>query len=315
MKKIISVFLTFLFLSGSILSSQTFSDSVYYKRLYYAGKVWGFLKYFHSEVAKGNKNWDKQLFIALEKVKNDESNDDFNNTLLALIDSAGTMEKSNTVLPNIPDSLKFNLDFSWFKSSIFLDTTTSMLDTIRSWFRPQSNYYVGEAFQDGNPTFDNDAQFYEWGINEADEEHRLLALFRYWNIINYFYPYKNIIDQNWDSTLVEFIPKIINAVNAKSFHLSFLELTTRINDSHAYTNSHEIANAIRGYYFLPFTLKFIEDETVITGVFINSNDIKAGDIIKSINNISIYTIRDSLRKYRAGSNISAIERNVNTDNG
>ena len=314
MKGIIFTLFIFIFASGPIISAQTVPDSLYDKRLYYTGKVWGFLKYFHSEVAKGNKNWDKQLFIALEKLKNDESNDDFNNTLLALIDSAGTMEKSNAILPDVPDSLKFNLDFSWFKSSILLDTTRSRLDTIRSWFRPQANYYVGEAFQGGNPTFDNDAQFYQWGLVEyPDEEHRLLTLFRYWNIINYFYPYKNIIDQNWDSTLVEFIPKIINTVNAKSFHLSFLELTTRINDSHAFTNSHEISSAIRGYYFLPFTLKFVENETVITGVFNNSIDIKVGDIIKSINNISIYKIRDSLRKYRAGSNISAIERDVNTD--
>ena len=99
MRELTFILLIYLFTSGSIFSTQSVSDSLYNKRLYYTGKVWGFLKYFHSEVAKGNKNWDRQLFIAIEKLRNDESNDDFNRTLLALIDSAGTMVKSNAILP------------------------------------------------------------------------------------------------------------------------------------------------------------------------------------------------------------------------
>ena len=31
-------------------------------------------------------------------------------------------------------------------------------------------------------------------------------MFYYWNIINYFAPNRYIMDQPWDSTLVEFIP-------------------------------------------------------------------------------------------------------------
>ena len=31
-------------------------------------KVWGFLKYYHPNVAKGNFNWDEQLLNTLPKI-------------------------------------------------------------------------------------------------------------------------------------------------------------------------------------------------------------------------------------------------------
>jgi carboxyl-terminal processing protease len=314
MRKLILIISLIILLIGNILNAQQVPDSVYYNRLYYTGKVWGYVKYFHSEVAKGITNWDSVLIVTISDVKDNISNEDFNNSLLNMIDMAREMAIPVSPLPEVPDTLKYNLDLIWLNDAIFSDTVKSMLDTIKTRFRPQNNYYVGEAWDGGNPTFSTDAQFYEWGVDlYPSEEYRLLALFRYWNIINYFYPYKYIIDQNWDSILFEFIPKIVGAYDEISFHLSFLELTTRINDTHAfyYTNSEIIDGNIMGRYILPLTLKYLENETVITGVYTDNDEIKAGDIIKNINGADIYTLRDSLRRYVAGSNNSAIERNIN----
>jgi hypothetical protein len=33
-------------------------------------RVWGFLKYYHPQVAKGNLNWDQQLFKKSMNLKN-----------------------------------------------------------------------------------------------------------------------------------------------------------------------------------------------------------------------------------------------------
>ncbi len=313
MKKNIIILFSLFFLLGSIIKAQSVPDSIYYERLYYTGKAWGFIKYFHSNVAKGNLSWDTELIRTLRKIKIDTTEAEFNKTLLALIKRAGTLSYPDTALVNVPDSLKFNLNLNWLQSSIFSDSVKSYLDSIRIKFRPQDNYYVKNyrGNRSSSPTFDTDNRFYRWGSNQyPSEELRSLALFRYWNIINYFFPYKNIMDQNWDSTLVEFIPKIINSANAKSFHLAFLELATRINDSHAYTFSEEIGN-IKGLYFFPLTLKYVENETVVTGVFTENEKIKVGDIIKSIDGNEIYSLRDSLRKFTQGSNNSKINRNIN----
>ena len=312
MKKFTLILVSFSFLIGTIVSAQSVPDSTYYERLYYTSKVWGYLKYFHSEVAKGEYNWDEELIEVLKKIKNDSTEIQFNQTLMNLINKAGNCSYQNIKLPVVSDSLKFNLELDWYHNPIFSDSVKSALDSISVKFRPQENYYIGEAWAGGNPTFENDNQFYQWGFDQfPDEELRLLALFRYWNIINYFFPYKNIVDQNWDSTLVEFIPKIVNANSRNSYHLTFLELSTRLNDSHAATYSVEINSNIIGLSYLPISLKYVENETVVTGVYSQNNEIKVGDIIKSINGNNIYTLRDSLRTYTRGSNDARINHYIN----
>ena len=319
MKRLFRIFLILL-LVNTFLHAQVVQDSIYYKRLFYTGKVWGFLKYFHSEVAAGYIDWDLQLINTLTNIKSDTSNQDFNNSISEMIASAGVMVRKGYPLYDAPDSLKYNLDLNWTNAPIFSDSVKANLDTVKSRFRRQYNYYV-QGIQTSLPDFggkggwlfDNDDKYYQWGVNEyPDKNKRILALFRYWNIINYFYPYKYIMDKNWDSTLVEFIPKVLQASDAKSFHNTILELATRINDSHAFVFSDMINGTIKGSHYLPLTLKFIENETIVTGVFKSDTTIQVGDIIKSVNGTNIYSLRNDLRIYTAGSNNSAIERDINT---
>ena len=254
MKKKINLvlLLTLIWISGY---SQV-ADSIYYNRLYFLCKVWGYVKYFHTETAKGNVNWDNELLNALSGIKNAPDNVSFNDSLLIMLNNAGKMGISTNPLPDTPDSLNNTGDLSWIQNPVFSDSVRTILDTIRSRFRPQSNVYVGEAWAGGNPVFDNDNLYYS-EANFLSENKRILALFRYWNIINYFFPYKKIMNQNWDTTLVEFIPKIVENNNADRYILVFKELTTRINDSHAYFYA-------PGIYYLfgngtpPFLLRFIE---------------------------------------------------------
>ncbi|MGA9293318.1 MAG: T9SS type A sorting domain-containing protein [Ignavibacteriaceae bacterium] len=308
MKKLFLTILVVFVICINFINAQTFQDDTYYKRLYYTCKVWGFLKYFHSEVAKVTKNWDLVLFQTLDNVKNDASNYDFNKTLESIINSAGKMAQPSTQLPDVPDSLKYNLNLNWLSDPVFSNEIRARLDTVRDWFRPQNNFYVQSNSL--GLTFNTDKAYYSNTNAFASENYRLLTLFRYWNIINYFFPDKYLMDKNWDSTLVEFIPKIDNASDSLSFFLTFLELSTRLNDSHAITNS-EVWCSLFGCYYLPLTLKYVEKETVVARVLEKKLEIKPGDIIKSINNLDIQTIRDSLRRYTPGSNDAAINRNIN----
>lgn len=299
--------------SVHIINAQTVPDSVYYERLFYTGKVWGFVKYFHTEVAKGTENWDSDLIITLPSVRNATSKQEFNSALVRMLDRAGEMAQPAVSTPELPDSLRFNLDLGWIQDTIFTAEVRAILDTIQTRFRPQKNYYVGEVWAGGNATFDNDAQYHTWGDPDAPtKSKRILALFRYWNIINYFYPYNNVIDQDWDTTLIEFIPKIVNAEDEVEYHLAFLELATRIDDTHAFTYSSVINTTIFGDYYLPLTLKYIDNQTVIARILISNDNIKTGDVIQSINDMTIHAYRDSLRRYTAGSNTAAIERNINS---
>ncbi len=290
-----------------LLSFGTYAqipNSIYYNRLFYVCKAWGHVKYYHTETANGSVNWDDELLESMSGIKNAADNISFNDSLLLMLNNAGEMGIISDTLPNIPDSLNNNSDYSWIQNPIFSDSVKAILDTIRSRFRPQSNVYIG-----GYPNFNADNLYYT-GPNFPDEGKRILSLFRYWNIINYFYPYKYITDQNWDTTLVEFIPQIVEAPDALSYNLAFKRLTMRINDSHAFFYSPTYWSWL-GNSYPPFLIRFIENETVITKVLPQITEVTIGDIIKEIDGENIYYLRDSLRDYAHGSNDVSIDRQIN----
>jgi len=285
------------------------SDSIYYNRLFYVGKLWGHVKYYHAEVARGNIDWDNELIQALEDIKAAPDNDAFNNSLLSLLDRAGELGDISGSKPSFPDSLNNNTDLSWIQSEIFSDSVQTILENIWDRFSPQDNVYV-TAGSASNPTFGNDNGLYE-SAHYPKEQERIMALFRYWNIINYFFPYKYIMDQDWDTSLIEFIPSIVEAQDELAYNLAFKEFTTRINDSHAFFSSPTYSRWL-GNSHPPFQVRWIEEEMVVTKVLPEVDGLKPGDIIKAMDGVEIKTLRDSLRKYAHASNPTIVERELNS---
>src|SRR5262249_51831003 len=63
-------------------------------------------------------------------------------------------------------------------------------------------------------------------------EYRLLALFRFWNAIKFFYPYLELLEQDWDTLLSEFIPRMERVEDARGYLTTLQELVFRIPDAH-----------------------------------------------------------------------------------
>ena len=310
MKTVIKLTLITILFFMSFQSYAQVADSTYYKRLFYTCKAWGYVKYYHTEVAKGNVNWDDALLDALDAIKNAPDNASFNTTLMEMLNKAGDMETSSADLPSIPDSLNNNKDYTWIENPIFSTSVKENLNAIKIKFRPQDHFYVNQPWVGGNPTFKND-NAYSSNTEELNEKTKILAIFRYWNIIHYFFPYKDIMDQHWDASLTEFIPQIIETSTLLDYTLTFKRFTTKINDSHAFFTA-PVYDYWKGRAYPPFLVRFIENEMVITQVLPNVNEIKVGDIIKKWNGEDINLLRDSLRKYAHGSNDVIIERELNS---
>jgi hypothetical protein len=47
-----------------------------------------------------------------------------------------------------------------------------------------------------------------------DAGFQLLALYRFWNIIEYWFPYRDLLDEDWDRVLIEFVPRLALAFDA-----------------------------------------------------------------------------------------------------
>src|SRR5690554_2633407 len=63
------------------------------------GRVWGFLKYHHPEIAQGNYNWDYELFRFLPKYIESRNDNDRDELIINWINSLGEMKKCEKCKP------------------------------------------------------------------------------------------------------------------------------------------------------------------------------------------------------------------------
>jgi C-terminal processing protease CtpA/Prc len=115
-------------------------------------------------------------------------------------------------------------------------------------------------------------------------EYRLLAVFRAWNVFEIFFPYKDLMDRNWIDVLHEFIPRFIEASDARGYALTVTEMLTHTQDSHVGYFSSETRRITDGPR-LALRLKFVQGEYVISEMLdssIQQSALERGDIIVSI---------------------------------
>jgi hypothetical protein len=225
------------------------------------GKVWGFLKYYHPNIAKGEYNWDYELFRIMPEIINCRDNNERNNILSKWIKTLGEFEVREV---GILDSTKTKIkpDLAWISDQSLLGRKLSNQLIHIQKAKRTSNYYVSFVSDVGNPDFKNEKSYPE--IKKTDVGFRLLSLFRYWNIIQYYFPYKNLIEENWNDVLKEFIPKFVSATSELNYTLTVLELIARVHDTHANIwDNNDVLNKYRGLNRAPIEIEFIENKAVV----------------------------------------------------
>lgn len=295
-------------------SSITFDDLDAQKvdDLVVLGRVWGFLKYYHPQIAKGNYNWDYELFRFLPQFLGLEAEVNKDKLLLDWIDSLGKIETCHSCQPASKDAI-LKPDLKWIEErSEALQKKLLWVYNNRSQGR---HYYFGRETAE-NPRFRNEP-LYTFS-RYPDDGFRLLCLYRYWNIINYFYPYKYLTNEDWNKQLKKYIPLFINASDEIKYELAVLRLIGEINDTHAYLGKgvNQI-EYLKGLKYAPIQTRFIENHLVVTGYLKaelkDSMDLKKGDIISKINGRNVEQIVDSLTLYYPASNKPTKLRNIAQD--
>jgi C-terminal processing protease CtpA/Prc len=275
--------------------------------------LWGFLKYYHPTVGGGAINWDSVLVSASYEVMNPLNKTEYNEIL-------------NSIIPNIYYTKTINEDKNHQNSIFYLNANTNFIfDTLiyseeiiekcrKILFNKYlyDNIYVQAYPYAMNPNLESDTAYTLPVLPSLGV--RMLSLFRYWNIINYFYPYKYLNDKNWNDVLIEYIPKFINADDTLKYHLVVCQLITNVNDNHVFATSNIIKKHL-GEYRLPVYFKTIENQHIVYKYVSDSLggecNLKLGDIILSVNGVKINDIKDSLKFIISGSNRKTIIDKVN----
>ena len=298
----------FLSLLLVLLSFQAFGKKdIRTDNLYYTCKVWGFLKYHHPNISARDMDWDKELKDMLLKMDKVGSAAKRNRLLkswtdnLVTLDTLSSQPLQNKYIEILPDN-------DWIQDSESLGKELSLALMELTDKGNHKNKYCSFNVA-GIPVFNEDPSW-----KPGNKQDYMLALFRYWNAIEYFFPYKNIISKDWDEILREEIPVFDKICDDDSYLENMIRLATRIEDGHSEitgfgksgisVNSFYYKHHIFGMKGIPVELGMVEGKTTVIG-FCNKDgyeQIKLGDRIISFNNSPIDSIINARKNIIAKSN-------------
>jgi carboxyl-terminal processing protease len=274
-------------------------------------KVWGFLKYYHPVVSKGKFDWDAAFTKQVRLLPGIKSQEDLSRFYSAWISELGKVKDCKRCSEDGPAGLKINLDNKWMDdSTVFTPALSAELHQLVKNRNKGKKYYVEKDIS-GYANFKAEKAYKDSVFPGA--EFRLLALSRYWNIINYFFPYKYLIGEDWSDVLVEMIPKFMEPKDTVGYHMAIIELVVKTNDGHAglYT---PYSNRFFGYKWVPFRFKVIDSCAVVLSLMNDSlaalDDIRYGDVFLKVDGISVSEVINEKAKYIPASNESSRLRNM-----
>lgn len=272
------------------------------------GKVWGFAKYHHPRVAAGELDWDRELMEILPAVLDAPDRASAVGVLAAWLADYGEIGPCDPCAEP-PVDAHLQPDIAWIGNGQLLGARLSELLQQIHRNRPSSgeHHYVARAPGAGNALFSAEHMYAETPY--PDDGLRLLALYRFWNVVEYWFPYRDVIGEEWDGVLREFIPRIASSPNRDSYVQELMRLSARVNDTHANLWQNAALRPPRGSYQLPVRLSFIEDEPVVTGYLHGelgpATGLGPGDVILALDGMPVESLVRSVAPYYGASNEAA----------
>ena len=320
MKHLLFVFFFFALLSCNNATNSTKNclPQEKEKSLVALGQLWGFLKYHHPTVTDGKLDWDAELIKIIPAILNAQNEEEWKIILDDWVDNLPSV--AVTQKDTIPLSVVcVKADYGeLFNTVYFNQKTIDKLHFILDNAQITENHFIKintrRTSNEPLVTITNEPTYEDMAFPELS--YRILALFRYWNIVNYFFPYRELCDTKWSEVLAEMMHEFFCAENQKQYSLACLRLCSKIDDSHGYVfySDTTMNDEIYGRRIVPFKTKFIENKLVVTAFSNDSTgiekEISVGDIITTINGEKVESIVERLFPYTPASNYDGKLRNI-----
>jgi hypothetical protein len=277
------------------------------------GKVWGFLKYHHPKVTLGLSHWDYELFRVLPAVLASKDRAQANAAMLKWIDGLGPVSKCGDCAALDESLLHLRPSLDWIADEKTLGKDLS--ESLRSIHRnrvPGKQFYLSLVPGVGNPAFQHELPYNR--VRLPDIGFQLLAVYRFWNVIEYWFPYRDILNEDWDAVLGEFIPRVALARDATEYRLELLALTARVHDGHTSVWGSLQVRPPAGSCQLPVIVRFIDHRAVVTGYTSDeagkATGLQPGDVIAALDGVPVEKLVANRAPYYAASNEPALLRNI-----
>lgn len=276
-------------------------------RLVATGKLWITVKYFHPYLAYRDIDWDKALVDALPKIRAAKDQTGYAAAVQSMLealhdpathvldhpDGAPDVSSSSPDAPaqrtwmhwGLEGSVPSPMYYSAFQikpGSTGVDTATvPMGEDVEATVR-LSEPVSKDTNLPAYPTPKPDRSYSEMRFPAT--EYRILAAYKIWGVIHYFFAYRDLMDEDWDDLLPAFLPRFIAAKDAREYNLLVAEMMTHVADSHASVQSEELSDYF-GNAPVGLRLRLIERKPVITEVLdeeAKKAGIQVGDIVTKV---------------------------------
>ncbi len=247
-----------------------------------AARVWGLAKYHHPQLVRCAVDWDGALISRWARIESAASADQLDTELLGLLAAAGAMQE---IAPNAQTP-------AWIREAELSERLRRQL----AWLareRPAQQCKITPAPGTGQARFDVDQGY---ATLTPDRARRALAALRYWNAIEYFFPYKADIGRDWADVLAEHLPLLLDAEPGLPFSRAMRRFSAEINDSHGYMDTPQPLLA-SGAGFAPLALRPVEGRAVVVRVGLAAVDkVQLGDELLAVDGEAV---ADRLRRLDA----------------
>jgi C-terminal processing protease CtpA/Prc len=277
------------------------------------GKVWGFLKYHHPVATSGDKNWDFELFRILPKVLRANSRSGAQHVISEWIDRLGVLPDCDPCA-SAPVNSHLIARLDWIQDATAVGATLGdKLMAIYERRLASAPFYAAKALPDNNLgthfRFENAYEQFEF----PDAGYRLLAVFRFWNLVEYLFPYRNLIDRAWHSVLAEYVSLVPSMTSMDEYHRQMTRLIAEIGDGHAkWRNAKGLP--LSGSCYLNARFRSVEDQFVVWSKSLFSErdreGLIPGDALLAIDGQSIKSRIASAEPYFPASNRTAQLRDL-----
>ncbi len=278
------------------------------------GQVWGFLKYHHPAATKGVRHWDYELFRVMPRVLSAADGA----AALAVMDGwvagLGPAASCNPCAVFDQKTAHLQPDLAWIADAERLGSSLSgRLRAIHANRSPVGEqFYVSLVPGLGNPTFAHEPAYPN--APSPDPGFQLLALFRWWNIVQYWFPYRDVIGEPWEGVLRRFLPRLALAKTREAYELELMALIGSIHDTHANLGGSLAVRPPVGSCQAPAVIRFVEGDAVVAGLNDDAPEgaggLRPGDQILEVDGVAVPTLLERWRPYYAASNEPTRLRNI-----
>lgn len=270
-------------------------------------KVWGFLKYHHPTGQSGERNWDDEFLELLGAMLESGSPQARDRLILEWVQSLGEIPQCTECAGQSSAPMLRAPDTQSLWSDIALPELRQALEHVYKNRARNPHQVFAYRYAVGQAHFSNELSYRD--MNPDDDGFRLLAVARYWNMVQYWFPYRDLIDEPWEPVLDEALRDVVRGEGREAYIGAMRRLIARVDDTHAlmYTDYALVPPA--GACFPQPHVSYVEGVPLIVDTG-GVKQVAVGDRVVAVDGSPVGQIEAKSRPYYASSNPGSYYRDL-----